>query len=306
MLTSADICAVIVSYNPDELSFKCIETILNSAAHTVIVDNRSDEFAVRKLRQFASARVSLLENPDNLGVAAALNQGIRTAVGLGYRWFLFFDQDTEIFATSIVDLVRVLNDCLAELGPKLGPLGSNFHLRHGNGAIDDARLPYSPEHKRWVPRELVINAGMALSFESFTAIGPFREDLFVGHVDSEYCLRAQQKGFVVAQMVSPIAVHRLGMLSRKRAFWAMGARKWVWCYSPLRHYYQVRNLLLLARQYEGSFPKCIGDLRRGLRRDTWRTLKYEGRFFQNLSSTVIAWSHGKRGIAGKYAGRLLS
>ena len=91
-VTPAEICAVVVTYHPDASAYECIRAILAEAAHTVIVAN-SAESPTRALR---AAAVTVVENPENVGVAAALNQGVRTARGLGFRWVLFFDQDTKL------------------------------------------------------------------------------------------------------------------------------------------------------------------------------------------------------------------
>jgi rhamnosyltransferase len=297
------VCAVVITYNPDASSLECVGDILKAAAHTVIIDNRSGETCRQKLRELASPRVTLVENPDNAGVAAALNQGIRTAADLGYRWFLLFDQDTTIFSTTINELVGILNECLAGLGPKFGLLGTNFFHRLGDGTIEEAKVPFCPG-QRWLAKEACITSGTILSLDGFAAIGPFREEFFIDHVDHEYCLRAQHKGFVVARTVWPLMVHRLGLLDKRRSWMSFGSNKTVTMYSPLRHYYQIRNAIILAREYEKEFPATIGLVRKTNRREMRRALKYEGQFFRNLMSIILALRDGRRGIAGKYHGRI--
>ncbi len=301
--TPTGVCAIVVAYNPDASSIECIRGILEAAARTVIIDNQSGEACVRQLRELASPRVTLVENPRNVGVAAALNQGIETAAALGYRWFLLFDQDTKIFPTTIADLVGGLNECRAELGPKLGLLGSNFFHGFVDGSVEEAKVPFCPG-KRWLATDMVITSGTIIGLESFEAIGPFREDLFIDHVDHEYCLRAQRKGFIVARTVWPLMVHWLGLLCNRRSWLAFGGSKMVSMYSPLRRYYQIRNLIMLTREYEKEFPASIDLLRKWTRREATRALKYEGCFFRNLMSILLAMRHGRRGVTGKYNGSI--
>jgi rhamnosyltransferase len=298
-----EICAIVVTYNPDASSLECIRGILKAAAHTVIIDNRSVESCRQPLRELASPRVTWVENPDNVGVAAALNQGMRTAAGLGHRWCLLFDQDTKILPTTLADLLEALNECRAELGPKFGLLGSNFFHGLADGTADEASVPFCPG-RRWLAKETVITSGTIIGLDSFEAIGPFREEFFIDHVDHEYCLRAQHKGFVVARTVWPVMVHRLGLLGNRRSWVAFGAKKLVSMYSPLRHYYQIRNLAVLVREHEKEFPATIDLLRKCTRREMRRSLKYEGRFLRNLIAVVLAKRHGRRGITGKYQGRI--
>lgn len=298
-----DVCAVVITYHPDASSLECIREVVNAAARTVIIDNRSVESCRQPLRELASPRVTLVENPDNVGVAAALNQGMRTAADLGHRWCLLFDQDTKILPTTLADLLEALNECRAELGPKFGLLGSNYFLGLADGTVDEASVPFRPG-QRWLAKETVITSGTIIGLDSFEAIGPFREEFFIDHVDHEYCLRAQHKGFVVARTVWPVMVHRLGLLGNRRPWLAFGAKKMVSMYSPLRHYYQIRNLVVLAREYDKEFPAVISRLRQWIRREMRRSLKYEGRFLRNLIAVVLAKRHGRRGITGKYQGRI--
>jgi hypothetical protein len=85
---------------------------------------------------------------------------------------------------------------------------------------------------------------------------------------------------------------------------SFGSNKTVTMYSPLRHYYQIRNAIILAREYEKEFPATIGLVRKTNRREMRRALKYEGQFFRNLMSIILALRDGRRGIAGKYHGRI--
>src|SRR5580658_3283191 len=87
-LAPSRICAVVVTYNPDDSSVACLRSIVAECVHTIIVDNCSDERCRVELRRLRTANVTLLENSANSGVAAGFNLGIRTAASLNYRWFL--------------------------------------------------------------------------------------------------------------------------------------------------------------------------------------------------------------------------
>jgi rhamnosyltransferase len=301
-LTPAAVCAVVVTYNPDDTSVECIRTIIEAAVHTVIIDNHSSESCVEKLRQLQGEK-SLVENTANTGVAAGLNLGIQTAIGKGYRWFLLFDQDTKIFPATISNLIRVYADCFTELGEKLGMLGSNYYHLLEDGAIADSKVPLC-HGKQWSLGDLIITSGTIINLQNFEAIGSFREDFFIDHVDHEYQLRAVHRGFVVARTALPLMIHRLGMLRTKRSFWVFGQKKLLSFYPPLRRYYQIRNFIVLAREYEKEFPGIICFIRKSIRRETVRALKYEGQFSRNLMSVLLALRHSQRGITGKYNGSI--
>jgi rhamnosyltransferase len=296
----AEVCAVVVCYRPDESAFECIRTILEGAAHTIIVAN-SPEPALRAL---GSADVTLVENSENVGVAAALNQGIREARRQDYRWVLLFDQDTRIFPASIVELLDVLNDCLVEEGDRLALLGTNYFHGLADGSVADAGVPFCPE-RSWIERDLVITSGTLVSLRSFAAIGCFAEDFFVDHVDHEYCLRARRMGYVVARTVWPLMVHRIGMARRRASRGGAGLREVVNDYSALRRYYQIRNFLRLSREYGREFPGSIALLRKTAGRETSRMLLHERGRLLKIAALAIAAIHARRGLSGKYPGRLL-
>jgi len=302
-LSPADVCAIVVTYNPDDSSVACVRTIVDAAVHTIIVDNCSSEPCRQKLRELKSEKVTLIENSSNLGVAAGHNLGVRTAAEQGYEWFLLFDQDTKIFPLTIPNLIQVYADCFSEIGPKLGMLGSNYYHMMEDGTIVEAKVPLC-HGRQWSEAELIITSGTLISRENFDQIGPFREDFFIDHVDHDYCLKARHHGFVIARTALPLMIHRLGMLCTKRPWLALGRKKLLSFYSPLRRYYQLRNFLLLAHEYEHEFPKSINFIRRSIRKETQRALKYEGHFFRNLMSVILALQHSRRGITGKYIGRI--
>jgi rhamnosyltransferase len=303
-LTPAAVCAIIVTYNPDDFSLQTIRTIVDEAAHIVILDNHSGESSLQKLRTLKSDKVTLVENAENTGIAGGLNLGIQAAAEKGYQWFLLFDQDTKIFPATIPALIDAYAGCCSELGPKLGFLGSNYHLHlMKEDLIFDGNVPFC-QGRLWSTGKLILTSGTLINWQNFQALGPFREDLFIDHVDHEYQLRAMRHGLVVARTALPLLVHRLGMQHKRRALLAFGRKKMSSYYSPLRRYYQIRNFAVLAREYENEFPEIIGFIRRSIKRETFRALKYEGGFCKNVISILIARRDARRGVTGKYRGRI--
>jgi rhamnosyltransferase len=303
-LTPAAICAIIVTYNPDDFSLQAIRTIVAEAAHVVILDNHSGEPSLQKLRPLKSDKVTLVENAENTGIAGGLNRGIRIAAEKGCQWFLLFDQDTRISPATIPALIDAYAHCFSELGRKLGFLGSNFqlHVMRGDQAVE-GNVPVGQD-KPWSTGSLVLTSGTLIHWQNFQALGPFREDFFIDHVDHEYQLRALRRGLVVARTARPVVIHRLGLQHKRRAWLALGQKKMSGHYSPLRRYYQIRNFAALAREYENEFPEIIGFIRKSIKRETFRALKYEGGRGKNLVSIWLALRDGRRGVTGKYNGRI--
>src|ERR1700758_3890276 len=91
------VCAVIVTYHPSPRMLENFRTAACQVDGMVIVDNGSNADEVDRLRD-ASHQLGfqLIENRENLGIAEALNQGVRAAKAQGYPWVILFDQDSRI------------------------------------------------------------------------------------------------------------------------------------------------------------------------------------------------------------------
>lgn len=292
-----EICAVVVAYHPDGPSRECIEGIRRGAAHTVVVDNSEPAAGLR------IEGATVIENGANLGLAAALNQGVRAAGARGFRWALLFDQDSQILPDTLPRLAAALGDFRAEAGPRAGLLGMNFFHQLADGAVADTGVPFAPG-RSWIPRDFVITSGTAIGTEAFAAIGPFAEGYFLDHVDHEYSLRARRRGLVVGRTVQPLMVHRIGWSRRHGGEAREDNRNLINDYSPLRRYYQARNLLLLEREYGREFPDALARLRKTAQRETRRMLLHEGRRPAKVAAVLAAWRDARRGVAGRYRGWL--
>src|SRR5262245_28059413 len=87
-------CAIVVTYNPDGAFASRLDEVARTATSIVIVDNGSSPAAIAMLRGLDRSDVRLIENSENLGVATAVNQGVRAAAAFGYAWAVAFDQDS--------------------------------------------------------------------------------------------------------------------------------------------------------------------------------------------------------------------
>ncbi|MEJ2564306.1 MAG: glycosyltransferase, partial [Anaerolineales bacterium] len=74
-LHPSDVCGIVVTYNPPKSLSVTVERLAQQVPYIVLVDNCSKPVFKRPIDQLASKRVEVLQNPRNLGIAAALNQG---------------------------------------------------------------------------------------------------------------------------------------------------------------------------------------------------------------------------------------
>jgi len=242
-----NIAAVIVSYNPDSEFAHRLDRIFPQVARVIVVDNSSVSFR-EELHRVLLSKVELIANPYNVGLAGALNQGVRRAVELGFAWVLMLDQD------SLIDHDMV--DCLLEIyhhypfPQKVGLIGSN------------ARSPISgrlymecyQRQKIFMEVKTPMTSGSLLSVNAYEQIGPFRDDFFIEAIDLEYCLRLRKHGYKVLISCKPLMTHAAGKMKERRFLRRVVV---VPDHEPWRYHYQLRNLIFVVRSYFWQEPGWV-------------------------------------------------
>ncbi len=260
------VCAVIVTYHPDEAFATRLAAIDRQVAHTVIVDNGSPQETVGQLAALASTRVKLIANGENRGVAAALNQGLHEALARGFSWAVTFDQDSRPAEGMVAALLERGLRGVSRAAPVAAPVAVV-----GPAIVDEnipdvsyrflrahPRLPLLPqrvgsgESERGLENvTFVITSGALVNLAVFKLLGGYREDLFIDYVDTDYCLRAKRAGYRVAVSADATLFHHRGARRSVRR-WGRIFRPTF--YSPTRYYYLARNGVLTARAHALRFP----------------------------------------------------
>lgn len=244
-LDKAQSCAVIVTYHPDRGLALRVGRIAQQVDSVVVVDNHSSDDELSMLRDVCagSPAVDLIVNRENRGVAAALNQGIEWARARGYAWALTLDQDTMPTDRLVPTLAAVYDDARAT--KRIAVIGSNY-VDGDPGGEDYRRRAGGDAGRGWIETATVLTSGSAVSLPAFGEIGPFRDELFIDHVDHEYCLRARARGFSVILAREPLMTHSIGAATKHRL---LGREFRTERHPVQRWYFTTRNLTVVVRQY---------------------------------------------------------
>jgi rhamnosyltransferase len=239
------VCAVIVTYHPDAGFPARLQRVLGQAGAVIIVDNGSGEPSATRLRELPpDGRVEIDYNGENLGIATALNRGVRRAAARGFDWALLLDQDTLPDEDMVEHLLAAAAACVAGAsGAEPAVIGSRYRDTHGRGA---EALRLSREGPLWQEMESVISSGSLLSLAAYAAIGPFRDEFFIDYVDTEFCFRARAAGYLVIETRRPLMAHTIGAPSAHTMLWST---KWTTNHPPDRRYYIARNNTVMLREY---------------------------------------------------------
>jgi rhamnosyltransferase len=240
------VCAVIVTYHPSADMVENMPKILSQVQGMVVVDNGSNTDELNFLRNASqSFGFQLIENGENLGIAEALNQGVRWAKSKEYPWVILFDQDSKITEGFVKQMFATW-----ESHPERERLGS-VHPRYV-----DPLTSVEPAVARARDGGPItsMTSGSLMPAWIFDKIGLFAAEFFIDLVDTEYCLRIRAAGYLVADSRYATLLHTAGH-PQKHSLLGFSFRPT--CHSAMRRYYFSRNRVALYRKYFFKFPRWM-------------------------------------------------
>jgi rhamnosyltransferase len=289
---TGNVCAIVITYHPDEALPERLDRIHPQVSGIVIVDNGSTDAEQQMLRDVASTRsIEVIFNGENLGVARALNIGIQRAAALGYPSVLLLDQDSCV-AEDMVETLLAARASFPD-NERLAVIGSGFKEVTPSPDIGIGIAPVSDD---WVEVKSTITSGSWLPLAAYSTIGPFRDELFIDHVDTDYCLRARAKGYHVIKTRKELMSHAIGSPTQHAMLWG---KKWTTNHSADRRYYFARNDTVMLREYGnyGTAGWVWKSFRRSLRQCK-RIALYEDGKGVKIGAVIHGWWDGMHGRMG--------
>ena len=234
--------AVVITYHPSSEQVAGFTALLALFESLIVVDNTPASDAARNALDLISddPQITVIRNRANVGIAAAMNIGVRLAQQRGCRWVVTLDQDSRPTSQLTRFFFRVMRGEFP-LG-NIGVVGANY-INTNNGRLGMTRT--DTNHEYAIVR-CVISSGSLLNLSCFEAIGGFDERLFIDMVDTEYCYRARQNGYCVALSTEPLMEHAVGYVRRLRF---LGQEYLFTLHPPFRQYYIFRNSIYVVRKY---------------------------------------------------------
>ena len=293
----ARLATVTVSYQPEPALLAKQLAQLPAQALKVLVDNASAPPLRAAVRALAAGRddIVLVENPDNAGLAAAINRGVEAALARRPQteYLLLLDQDTEPGAGGVAALLQaflelqVQEPALGAVGPRL--IDEHTGLEHGFHRIAGWRW------SRRFPRDAaplrvdnVNGSGLLMPIALFRALGGLAEPFFIDHVDTEWAFRLRAAGHPLYGVPGVRFLHRMG--EKGMRFWMLGWRVWPYR-SPSRHFYLFRNTVRLLR--DPGVP-AVWKL--------WAPVKLAATFAVHLLFDRARWQQARQMLRGLRAG----
>lgn len=290
------IYVVVVSHcsDPDRLVAQ-FDRLLAQVDTIVWVDNASLESLRQLLHRWSAQRVHAIWLSDNLGIGAAQNRGIEWALTQGASHVLLMDDDSLPAPDMVSGLLNALvaHPLAAAVGafhtdPRRGVVRTPFNVVRGGRlqwlSCTDTRQVIEVDH--------VIASGCLIPAPILRVVGLMRVDFFIDWVDTEWCLRARDKGLRVYGVCSAVLEHTLG----DRVIQVLG-RELPW-HEPWRHYYQARNFVLMLRTTRTSPLTKLNMAWRQFRRFLVFSTLVPGRS-RYFKMWVLGVWHGLQGHTGR-------
>ena len=238
--------AIVVTFNPELNVLSNQLTLVSQQIEQIwIIDNNSHQSPkdlIEKLK--LNANTTLIQLPDNLGLASAQNMGINNARLAGATHVLILDQDS-IPAPNMVD--KLINAILEQELP--AAVGARYFDERQNNPPPFIRINglqlnrcVCTSDSSVVKVDYLISSGCLIPMEVLDKVGGMRDDFFIDYIDIEWGLRARSMGYQSYGVCSASMQHSLGEYPIK----FLG--KNIPLHSPLRHYYHFRNAVLLYKE----------------------------------------------------------
>jgi GT2 family glycosyltransferase len=233
-----ELSMVIVNYRSRAALTECLGSLEvdtgGIAKETVVVDNESSAEAAAAIgRDFP--RVRTIANPENVGFARAVNQGIAATTG---EYVLLVNPDCFIERGSIPAMLGYLRSHprTGMVGPRM--IGRDGRLQYSARGFPDhltflfnrysilTRLfPRNPWSRRYLlsdwdhaslrPVDWLSGACMLVRRTAIDEVGPMDEAFFMFNEDVDWCRRMKTAGWEVVYVPDALVRHDIGASRRK-------------------------------------------------------------------------------------------
>lgn len=209
-----NVTVIIPNYNGKNFLKEVLQS-LNNQNHpfeVTIIDNASSDGSVNYIKE-NYPQFKIIENKENLGFAAAVNQGIKASKS---EYIFLLNNDTELESSCISNLITCI-----EKDENIFAVSSKMIQSHDRNKVDDAgdeytifgwtkRVGYGRSHDLYNQEREIFSAcaGAALYRRSIIdEIGLFDENFFAYMEDVDISYRARIRGYKCIYCPNAVVYH---------------------------------------------------------------------------------------------------
>lgn len=283
------LCAIIVTYEPDPDVLLRLLAQISTQTDFLLIDNASSNAAQFIAHAQDTPRCIGVRRLDkNIGLASAMNRGLREVSAAAYGFAVLFDQDSQVPASFFIDMQRtytraqgLLSSKLAALGPRIVSLRNAkpmpFKVFSRLCKRSDRRLP---SDAKLFEADFLISSGCMIALQYLDDIGMMKDEYFIDNIDLEWCFRASARGYALLGTDYALLQHSIGVDDDS----ALVRAGLIVSHSPLRSYYSTRNRFALYREAHAPWAWKLRDFPRFILKSTWLLLfsKQRSAYWQNI------------------------
>ena len=230
------IYSIIVSYNPNIQNLNnLIKSITNHSIKVLVVDNSKTK-NLFKIKNFETIHLG-----ENKGISFAQNKGIEIAKKRGAKFFIFFDQDSQISSMFFNNILSNYSENDLHVRSPLildkesdEPMPSIKLNNLGFTSKFDTSKALEPQQT-----DLIISSGTVVNLKTLNIVGLMDENLFIDFVDTEWSFRCKKENIPIYIIPNAIIKHSIG----KKNFKFLNMTFFV--HNSRRIYFQFRNCIIL-------------------------------------------------------------
>lgn len=287
------VAAIIVSYNPDKNLLDSVNLLISQVEKIIIVDNGSIEEKrkdISSIKDIDNERIEIIFNEENLGIATALNIGVREALKQGFNWILTMDQDSKASKDMVEKMFEVYNNIDEKERKSILSIFPNFV---------DERIQSIEENLVMNIYEYVdadITSGNLVNSEVFDKVGFFDDSLFIDLVDTDFCMRLNEKNIKMIKVRDAILYHSLGeSQSVKSILGKFNTSN----HSALRRYYMTRNRFYIWERYKDLNSFTLNRDKKLFKKEFIKIILGEKDKVNKIKMVFKGYKDYKKGIRGK-------
>lgn len=234
---------IVVNYNTGQLTASCVKNILQKnlpfSHEIIVVDNASADDSV-SLLQSDFPEIKVIGNKQNLGLARAVNIGIKQAAG---QYVLVLNPDIVVIDDAIEKLVNYMeqNSDVGVAGGKL--LSPNGKLQYSSyrfykpmtilyrrtrlGNTEKGKkevnqfLMKDYDHSQITDVDWLMGACLLIRAKALKQVGGMDERFFLYFEDVDWCRRFWEKGWRVVYMPKANFSHYHQRSSETNGLWSL-------------------------------------------------------------------------------------
>lgn len=202
-----DVHVVVVAFHAAESLDRCLASVADSFATTVIDNSRS-----QAVREVAEARsTDYVDSGGNLGFAGGVNIALRNLLDGAPCDVLLLNPDATIAPRDVAELSRALHEGAARVGA-VAP-----RIRDGHGGDQRVEWPYPSPARAWMEAAglggvgsrqfFAVGAVLLLRWEALHQVGLFDERFFLYAEEADWQRRAAALGWMTVSCPQAVARH---------------------------------------------------------------------------------------------------